>query len=302
MVNPRYNSEKFAFNRPMYVQAELTKYCPATCPQCYMDKDDYHMPWEIFESLIAQMKAMDVGAVLLTGGEPLCYPYIENAVYTAAKNGITPIISTSGIGFNTKLAYEFKKSGLFKICISLNGSTEEIHNRSRSHFDEGLQALEVAVKAGLDVVINWVARSDNYKDFPEMHRLAKNFGVSSIDIISNKRNCANVLCQPLAEEEEKILKEYVIKLQNEEPEITTELCYFSLHKSLNPNRSKLYLSCMAGRAFVDFLADGSFCPCRHMEILEKTKGMSLKSYWNENEALNTIRRQNALCEQCYGVK
>ena len=85
--------------------------------------------------------------------------------------------------------------------ISLNGSVKEINNLSREGYDISISAIEKLAKNKVRFGINWVARHDNVRDFPNMLALCRTYGVSAISITSNKLTGSQEIQSPLDSED-----------------------------------------------------------------------------------------------------
>ena len=100
---------------------------------------------------------------------------------TSKKLEMELYISTGGVEIQDEL-YDIMTQ-LDALYISLNGSTEEVNQKSRDGFKAAKRMLFEAKKRGIKTRINWVARRDNVEDFPQLCKFAEDVGVEAIDIL-----------------------------------------------------------------------------------------------------------------------
>ena len=112
-----------------------------------------------------EAKTVGVRKILFSGGEPLFYPWIKEAIKLVKKLEMELYISTGGVEIQDEL-YDIMTQ-LDALYISLNGSTEEVNQKSRDGFKAAKRMLFEAKKRGIKTRINWVARRDNVEDFPQ---------------------------------------------------------------------------------------------------------------------------------------
>lgn len=279
----RYDKVTKKCSAPMFIHIELTERCPLNCSQCYCTLDrGQDLPWDACRSYISEAAELGTRRVLLTGGEPLLYERLNDAIKLIEDLEMESIFSTSGVGLTTEKAIELKKCGLSKVYVSLNGSCEEIHNKSRNCFNEGVKAIKMLKKEGLWCGINWVARHDNVEDFPKLCALAKELEVDRIDILSNKPDKNSQVVSKISEEE-LIRLSQTIREDYLQGYVTVELCYPELTKLLpNGKLPTMCGECTAGRLFMEVNVDGSFSKCRHQGNKDY-EFSEMKAYWDQCE-------------------
>ena len=165
----RYDKVKKKCSVPMFIHIELTERCPLNCRQCYCSLDrGKDLPWEICYRYITEAAELGVRRILLTGGEPLLYHRLSDAIKLISSYEMESVFSTSGVGISLEKCMELKNSGIDKVYVSLNGSCEQIHNLSRDCFKEAVKAIKMLKNEGIWCGINWVARHDNVQDLENL--------------------------------------------------------------------------------------------------------------------------------------
>lgn len=293
----KYNLKQNRCNVPLFVHVEITERCPLKCPQCYCDYvTGNDMDFNLYSKLVSQITEMGIDSVLLTGGEPLIYPNIFNAIMLLKENNITVSIASSGYGIDRQFAKKLKEIGTDEIFISLNGSNHNIHNLSRDKFEVSIHAIKTLKSEGVWCGVNWVARRDNLQDFDNLVSLCQEMHVDHIDILSSKNN-SNGENNSLTNEELKFLANKISLEYSslfKKGYIGIDLCYHKLNYLLGQSHPLLQ-KCIAGRYFFDILTTGEVSPCRHLGY--KTKSDFISDYWNNDVLLCEIRH-NSHCQGC----
>jgi len=287
-----------SFTVPEAIHLDLTTSCPLACPQCYKaGHSEMIMPLEKFKAIIRQAQAAKVFQIALGGGEPLLVPNLVKYVETVTTAGMACTLTSSGFGLTEELLQALRDAKLHHLQISLNGATEAINSTSRAGFKEALSALELLSKQQLKFGINWVARMDNYFDFPKMVALAQHFHAENINLLRYK---------PVVQEEyqkfaltqeaftwlQAQLKQfYGIKLKVDSA-FSNLLC--SLYQS---GTNSIAAGCGAGRRFMVIDAAGRFKPCSHLKAT--TVAANLVEYWQNSTELKQLRKlENFIGEPC----
>ena len=287
---------------------EVTTACPLHCPQCYCTLDYVnHLPYETALYWIKQAEINGVESIALSGGETRCYPYLLELVGECANRGLQVHAAFSGWEFTPEYLTLLKRHGISSISISLNGSTKEINALSRDGYVYAIRALSILSQAKYNrTIINWVMHSNNSDDFCEMLRLAEQYNVYMINIISFKPDRNNELnTVPTAQQITKLVSQ--IFEYRGPVKIVVESCFSPLRAVLLQTRllgnlnNGINKGCRAGLSVVNVSVDGLLSPCRHLCHYEKWD--TLEEYWNNSEILKKIRNaDNFVREPCKSCK
>ncbi len=159
---------------PLVVIWEVTRACDLACVHCRASAIPEREPGELTTEeglrLIAQVREFGRPIVVLTGGDPLKRPDIFDLIRASVATGLTTNLSPSGTPLLTHAALlQARRAGLSGVSISLDGSTEEIHDRFRGvrgSFRGSLEACGSAVALGLRLQINTTLARHNLHDLP----------------------------------------------------------------------------------------------------------------------------------------
>jgi len=284
---------------PRVIQFEITNNCPLDCPQCYKDIDNVKdMDFGLFKKMASEAKRIGVKRAMLNGGEPLSHPQFLDFVKYLNSIGILPTCFTSGAGMTAKIAAELKKTNI-ELCVSFNGSTEEINKRSRDGYKKALSAVGLLNEFDVPFSINWVARDDNVLDFEDLIQFSREMNSKGITVVCSKINGKYLEESPLHKEGYEMIKRLIRKDENEKY-INIQNCNNILAVySYDMPVSKLY-GCPAGVMSFAVTVDGEFVPCPHLYMKEEYK--SITEYWDASKYLNSLRNNETknlkYCSEC----
>lgn len=182
-----------AFAKPTYVIFLLTHHCNARCLHC----ESYNVPTPEHEMTTDEWKnTLDEARdwlgpidVSFTGGEALLRPDAIELVEHAAMLGFQVELLTNGFPVFGDRAARLAHSGLKRVTMSVDGSTRELHERTRNRkgfYERVISALSSFVSErdahNLDIEI-WAKTAImniNVNDLPNIARLAKEIGITGV--------------------------------------------------------------------------------------------------------------------------
>ena len=165
--------QKFALS-PLVVIWEVTRACDLACVHCRASAIPERETGELTTgeglALIEQVRGFGRPVFVLTGGDPLKRQDIFDLIRSASAFGLPTYMSPSGTPLLTHAGLlRARDSGLLGVSISLDGPSEEIHDRFRGvrgSFRLSLDAAASAVALGLRLQINTTLTRHNLKDLP----------------------------------------------------------------------------------------------------------------------------------------
>ena len=280
---------------PESIHIDLTTRCPYHCPQCYKgEQDGQDLPFTTLDNLIRQAQEMRVFQIAFGGGEPLLYPGLEEAVRQVSQAEMACTITTSGGTLSAGLLERLTAAGLRHMQVSLNGSREEIHRRSRDGFREAIAALKLLRGSGLSYGVNWVARKDNLADFEDMAELVKTLGAGNLNILRYKPSPAEeYAAQALSRDEHQLLADKIRRVRGLTVKLDSAYS-FLLCGLYGEEIPEGFSGCGAGRRFFAVSADGRFHGCSHCE--ESEPGGDIRRFWRQSPLLERFRRTEETVE------
>lgn len=122
---------------PFFLSVETSNYCNLHCPECPvgMRRDSIikpaHFNLELFKKLIDEQKQTLLNVILYFQGEPFLNNQLMKFIEYAHNAKIYTSTSTNGQFLNKKNAKDVVVSGLDKLIVSIDGTTQEIYELYR---------------------------------------------------------------------------------------------------------------------------------------------------------------------------
>lgn len=194
---------------PIYIRLKPTNICNHNCSFCSyspstgdlsvrneLNRVD-EIPYEKIMEILKNFKDMGIKAVTFSGGgEPLIYPYIEEAMEKILEYGINLSIITNGQKLNGKKAEILANANWVRISSDASDSKSfsEIRKVPESYFyelTENIRNFAKIKKPGCELGINFVVHKRNADQVYRSVKHFKELGVNHIKItpmwISNFR-------------------------------------------------------------------------------------------------------------------
>jgi len=172
------------------IKLEVTHRCTLACIHCSSEATpscSREMPFSKAAHLLDEMLAFGVTDVSFSGGEPLLWAGLYDAVRKCAQGGVPPTIYTSGNVDGCDVAMSLlKEHGAGCVIFSLFGAQKDAHDqvtRSRGSFDRTLAAIEAAGKASLRTELHFVPMGANYAELPGVIDLASDNGLTRVSVL-----------------------------------------------------------------------------------------------------------------------
>jgi len=157
----------------------LVRRCNLLCKHCYAVSADVDFPGELdthqIFKVMEDLKSFGVKVLILSGGEPLLRPDIFEISSRAKQMGFYVGLSSNGTLINADNIEQIKAIGYDYLGVSLDGigATNDEFRGKEGAFDEALDGLRLAQKAGIKVGLRFTATKDNITELPKMLDLMK---------------------------------------------------------------------------------------------------------------------------------
>lgn len=168
----------------------LTEGCNLACRHCWISpklqnqKNTYPtLAVELFQSILEQAEPLGLGAVKLTGGEPLMHPHIHDLLKIIKERDLSLCIETNGVLCTRQLAEEIASAKDPMISVSLDGADDETHEKIRGIkgcFSAALEGIKNLVNAGLRPQIIMTLMQNNKNQVLDIVALAESLGAGSV--------------------------------------------------------------------------------------------------------------------------
>ncbi len=168
--------------RPVVVW-NLTRSCNLRCIHCYTDSEAKKYSGELSSeesrSVVDDLAAFGVPAVLLSGGEPLVrHDFWDLSAYARSK-GLRLTLSTNGTLIDKPTAQRLKDVGFSYIGISLDGigPTNDHFRGKEGAFQAAVQAFRNCKAVGQRVGLRLTLTRHNAKDLPKIFEFLEAEGI-----------------------------------------------------------------------------------------------------------------------------
>lgn len=146
--------------------------CNLHCQHCMaskFEKKDRVLTIEDLRNISEQADEMGLCQFNISGGEPLIFKDVDEAILALNPEKFHIGMSTNGHFLTSERAKHLKALGLAKVMISLDSIDEKIHDENRRQkgaYKKAVDALFAAKEAGLDTIVQTVvshqtARTEN---------------------------------------------------------------------------------------------------------------------------------------------
>jgi len=132
------------------LKIELTKNCSLACVHCSSNAhsgNELQLSREAVVSLVDQAAKLKVESIVFSGGEPLLWPWLDDAVSACAFHGLHCSLYSTGInisGDGAQKILNLKKCGLKRVIFSLYSPLKDHHEeitRQIGSFDKTVTAM-----------------------------------------------------------------------------------------------------------------------------------------------------------------
>lgn len=196
---------------PIYVRIKPTNRCNQNCYYChyrspYLELDQYNpydeIPRKKMLEIISDFKEMGVKAVTFSGGgEPLLYPYIEEAMEAVLDAGIDLSIITNGSLLSGRKAELLARAKWVR--VSQESGCAETYSKIRGVGKEAFELLcnnisNFAKEKNVDceLGVNFVIGPENYKEVYYTGKLMQELGANHIKYTAMMSNNAEKMHEP----------------------------------------------------------------------------------------------------------
>ncbi|AEE50102.1 SPASM domain-containing protein [Haliscomenobacter hydrossis] len=181
---------------PFTLSIEPTTACNLRCPECPSGLRAFTRPTgnlrpDFFRRTIDDLYRDLYFLIFYFQGEPYINPEFLNMVKYASKRGIYTITSTNGHFLSEENARQTVESGLDRLIISVDGSTQEVYEQYRKS-----GKLEIVLQGARNVVkwkkqlgsktphliFQFLVVRPNEHQIPDIYRLAREIGIDEVKL------------------------------------------------------------------------------------------------------------------------
>lgn len=263
-------------------------HCNQKCLHCYAGNQEYatvkELSTEEWKKIIDICKKNCIPQITFTGGEPtLRNDLVELVNYS---RWFVTRLNTNGVLLTEKLCKELYQASLDSVQVTLYSSNPKKHNQlvGADNFEQTVQGIKNAIKAGLNVSINTPLCSIN-KDYVSTLKFAKELGItyataSGLIVTGNAKKSSSVSTQ-LSKIEITGIMEKACKYAEK---VEMELGFTSPGWISESDLKTLKLDIPACGACLSNMAispDGNVMPCQSWLGKDSSLGNILETDWSK---------------------
>ncbi len=313
---------------PKWIAWEITRRCNLNCVHCRSSSEMDAKGHPDFSTEEAYRVIDDVSGyakpvIVLSGGEPLLREDVFEIAEYGTSKGLRMCLATNGTLVNSRICEKIKSSGIRIVSLSLDGSTDKVHDDFRNQegaFAGVINAARLFREHNIEFIINSSFTKRNQEEIPKVYKLAKELGATAwymFMIVPTGRG-EEIMSELISKEDyDDILEWHYDMEKKEEKMLVRPTCaphYYRviLQKSKEDGekfeRRSLKFStggakgCIAGQVIALIDVDGNVLPCSYFpksagNVREKT----FKEIWEESELFKEMRdfkKYKGRCGSC----
>ena len=296
----RITKKVHIYGKPAFASFELSSRCNLNCPQCDVgnlltNRKNNFLDYDLYCKIIDEIGTTMLDAIFYFQGEPLLNKNFANYISYAKQYNIYTIISTNAQIIDKNIALNIVKSGLDRIIISIDGTTQDVYEKYRvgGSLSKSIEAIKFLKEAKTElksktpsIEAQFIVFRFNEHQISEFKQLAPTWGADKISIKSAQIHSPN---------------------QNSEI-IPTINKYSRYHKINNEWKIKKDFSKACFRAWYGMVvsADGNILPCcfdkQEKHSYGNIKDDKIENIWKNkkskdfrNTLLNNRKNINICC-------
>ncbi len=301
---------------PRWIAWETTRRCNLKCVHCRSSsemevKSHLDFPTEEAYRIIDDIAGYAKPVVVLSGGEPLLRKDIFEIARYGTDKGLRMCLATNGTLVTEEVCGKIKSSGLRIVSLSLDGSTEEVHDNFRNEkgaFRGIVNAAGLFKKHGIEFIINSSFTKRNQEEIPRIYRLAKELGATAwymFMIVPTGRG-EEIMGELISKEDyEDILDWHYQMEKDEDAMLVRPTCaphYYRVvlqrakEEGVKFERRTLKFStggskgCLAGQLICLIDVDGNVLPCSYFpKPAGNVREQSFRDIWENSELFRELR-------------
>lgn len=181
---------------PMSISFEPTTSCNLRCPECPSGLRSFTRPTgmlqdDLFEKTIDELADTLTYLIFYFQGEPFLNTSFLKQVKYASKKNIYTATSTNGHYLKDHVAKKTVESGLDRLIISIDGTTQDVYEQYRvgGKLEKVIEGTKNIMKWKKElksktphVIFQFLVVRPNEHQIEEVHRLAKELGVDEVGL------------------------------------------------------------------------------------------------------------------------
>ncbi len=192
----RFSGKPIQWGVPFNISIEPTTNCNLGCPECPSGLKSFTRPtgnleYEFYKKTIDEVGDDLIYLYFYFQGEPYMHPKFNELVNYAAQKKIYTVTSTNAHYLTERKARETVQSGLDRILISVDGTTQEVYEQYRKggNLNKVIEGIKNLVKAKQElgsstphIAIQFLVVKPNEHQIADVQQLGKDLGVDEVKL------------------------------------------------------------------------------------------------------------------------
>lgn len=313
---------------PKWIAWEITRRCNLRCVHCRSSSKleiNGHPDFPIEEAfrVIDDISGYAKPVVVLSGGEPLMRKDVFDIARYGTDKGLRMCLATNGALVNEEICSKIKSSGIKIVSLSLDGSTEEVHDNFRNEkgaFKGIMNAAGLFKRNGIEFIINSSFTKRNQEEIPKIYKLAKDLGATAwymFMIVPTGRG-EEIMNELISKEDYEEILDWHYRMEKDEHDMlvrpTCAPHYYRVvlqktkEEGAKIERRTLKFStggskgCLAGQLICLIDVDGNVLPCSYFpKPAGNIRTQTFKDVWENSELFKDMRdfkKYKGRCGSC----
>jgi len=187
--------DKIKNRTPFFISVEASNFCNLRCPECPVGLNQSPRPVEAtfdelrYRKLIDELKSTLFHVIFYFQGEPFLHRNLSGLIKYAHDARIYTSTSTNGHFLNDETAKSIVLSGLDKLIVSIDGSTQDVYQKYRigGNLQKAIDGIKSVVKWKKElnsvtplIEIQFIVFKTNEHQMKEMKLLAKSLEANKL--------------------------------------------------------------------------------------------------------------------------
>ncbi|NNC94559.1 MAG: radical SAM protein [Chitinophagales bacterium] len=192
----KWTKKPIQWGAPFNVSIEPTTSCNLGCPECPSGLRSFSRPTgrldvKLYQSILDQLSDTLIYLYFYFQGEPYLHPNFLELVKEASGKNIYTVTSTNGHFLSKRKAIETVESGLSRIIISIDGTTQEVYEQYRRNgsLDKVITGARNLVEAKKElnsktphIIFQFLVVKPNEHQIAEVEKLTAEIGVDELTL------------------------------------------------------------------------------------------------------------------------
>lgn len=313
---------------PKWIAWEITRRCNLRCIHCRSSSEievKGHPDFPTAEAyrIIDDISSYAKPVLVLSGGEPLLRSDVFDIARYGTEKGLRMCLATNGTLVDDSVCNRIKESGIRMVSLSLDGSTEAVHDdfrKQKGAFSGVINAARLFREHGIEFLINSSFTKRNQEEIPKVYRLAKELGATAwymFMLVPTGRG-EEIMDELISKEDYDKILEWHYEMERDEKDIlvrpTCAPHYYRVVLQKKRERGDKFerrtlkfstggaKGCIAGQLIALIDVDENVLPCSYFpRPAGNLKDQSFKEIWEGSELFKELRdfkRYKGRCGSC----